>query len=65
MTRKQLDTMREFRLMTWQIVIPAIIIGAAILTHPKVRRRIHEVKDHIEAKYTVWKWNRNIKKAYK
>lgn len=54
MTYKQIETAREIRLWIGQIVVPAFMFGATLLTVPEVRSAVaakaESMKDSIQNK---------------
>lgn len=54
MKRKTIDTMREFRLWTSNIVVPTILIGVALYSNPDFRygitKKVNEIKRKVHNK---------------
>ena len=40
MTRKQIDASRELRLWIGQVIVPAVTLGATMLSIPEVRQTV-------------------------
>ena len=45
MKRKNIDTMREIRLWTRDLIIPAITAGIALMSYPQTRRTVVNIKN--------------------
>lgn len=41
MKRKTLDTMREVRLWTSQMIVPGVTLGASLMAIPEVRNTVY------------------------
>ena len=52
MTWKQLETMREVRLMLVQVVAPTVLVGAMVLSNDDVRAKLKETTAKVKAKFT-------------
>lgn len=50
MTHKQIDAMREVRLWIGQVIVPALGVGAVLMTNPAVKQTVMETCEKAKMK---------------
>lgn len=50
MTYKQIEASRELRLWIGQVIVPTILLSAALLSNPEIRWRVSNKWEDIKAK---------------
>lgn len=62
MKRKTLDTMREVRLWTSQMIVPGVTLGASLMAIPEVRNTVYWKTQ--QAKYFIQDKKNKIKEKF-
>ena len=63
MKRKHIDAMREVRLWIGQVIIPAVGVTVAVMSHPEanayIKKKAKQCKDFVNTKVQNFKQKRN------